>query len=315
MCGDKMQKRVLLLHYWKKGVNAIEAVRQINDIEGDDTVNIRQVHRLFKRFKEGDTSLERIEGYGQMSSFDSQKLCESIEKNPTSTRILSREMGHSNSTIHSHLKRLGKSFVAPKEVPHDLSESQIKQRLHICVKLFKNPNDERFFKRIVTRDERWIFLNNYNHEKQWLDKGDRGIQIPKDKKLGKKVMLYVWWNYEGMVYFDLLEYGRTVNSELYKNQLTKIHEKLQSCYPSLANRKRVILQHDNARPHVSKTITQKFNEWEWELLPHSSYSPDIAQSDYHLFRSMEYFFHDKKFNNVEDVKNACTEFFASKSKD
>ena len=72
-------------------------------------------------------------------------------------------------------------FLAPKEVFHDLSESQIKQRLHICEKLLKNPNDERFFRRILTGDEKWIFLNNYNHGKQWLDKGDRGIQIPKDK--------------------------------------------------------------------------------------------------------------------------------------
>ena len=62
MCDDKMQKRVLLLHYWIKGVNAIEAVRQINDIESDDIVNICQAQRLFKRFKECDTSLERIEG-------------------------------------------------------------------------------------------------------------------------------------------------------------------------------------------------------------------------------------------------------------
>ena len=30
---------------------------------------------------------------------------------------------------------------------------------------------------------------------------------------------------------------------------------------------------------------------------------------------MEHFFHGKKFNNVEDVKNECTEIFASKSKD
>ena len=82
-------------------------------------------------------------------------------------------MGHSNSTIHSHLKRLGKSFVAPKEVPHDLSESQIKQRLNICEKLLKNPNDEHFFRRIVTVDEKWILLNNYNHRNQWL--GNRGI--------------------------------------------------------------------------------------------------------------------------------------------
>ena len=92
-----------------------------------DTVNIRQALRLFKRFKEGDTSLERIEGFSRMTSFYSQKLCETIEKGLTSsTRILSREMRNSNSTIHFHLKRLSKSFVAPKEVLHDLSESQIK---------------------------------------------------------------------------------------------------------------------------------------------------------------------------------------------
>jgi len=47
MCDYKIQEHVLLLHYWKKGVNATEAVRQFNDIEGD-TVNIRQAQRFFK---------------------------------------------------------------------------------------------------------------------------------------------------------------------------------------------------------------------------------------------------------------------------
>ena len=87
--------------------------------------------------------------------------------------------------------------------------------------MLKNPSDERVFRRIVTGDEKWIFLNNYNHGNQWLGKGDRGIQIPKDTKLGKKVMLCAWWDYEGTVYFDLLENGRTVNSKLYKEQINK----------------------------------------------------------------------------------------------
>jgi len=48
---------------------------------------------------------------------------------------------------------------------------------------------------------------------------------------------------------------------------------------------------------------------------HIPHIVQTAPSDYHLFRSMEHYFHGKKFNNVEDVKNACIEFFASKSKD
>ena len=58
----------------------------------------------------------------------------------------------------------------------------------------------------------------------------------------------------------VLLFQQIVNSELYKEQLTKDHEKIQSCYLSLANRKRVILQHDNIIPHVSKTSTQQINE-------------------------------------------------------
>ena len=39
MCDEKMKKRVLLQHYWKKGFNAAAASREINDVEGDETVS------------------------------------------------------------------------------------------------------------------------------------------------------------------------------------------------------------------------------------------------------------------------------------
>lgn len=70
-----------------------------------------------------------------------------------------------------------------------------------------------------------------------------------------------------------------------------------------------------ARPHASKVTQQKIKQLGWELLPHPAYSPDIAPSDYHLFRSMTHYLHDKKFNSDDDVKNAMVEFFDSKSED
>ena len=49
---------------------------------------------------------------------------------------------------------------------------------------------------------------------------------------------------------------------------------------------KVILQHENARPHVSKPGKNYLETPKWEVLSHPPYFPDIAPSDYYLFRSM-----------------------------
>jgi histone-lysine N-methyltransferase SETMAR len=67
-------------------------------------------------------------------------------------------------------------------------------------------------------------------------------------------------------------------------------------YPALVNRKRVLLQQDNARPHKTKKTLQKIEELEGiELLPHPAFSPNFEPSDYCLFRSMAQFLCGKKF--------------------
>ncbi|CAK9828010.1 Mariner Mos1 transposase [Anthophora retusa] len=76
---------------------------------------------------------------------------------------------------------------------------------------------------------------------------------------------------------------------------------------------RVLFHHDNARPHTARITVEKIKNFNWELLPHPPYSPDLAPSDYHLFRSMQHFLSGKNFNNSEDVKSALNEYFNSKS--
>ena len=50
----------------------------------------------------------------------------------------------------------------------------------------------------------------------------------------------------------------------------------------------------------------------WEVLPHQAYSPGMAPSDYHLFRSIEHFLRDKSFKENQDLQNQLDAYFEAK---
>ena len=79
------------------------------------------------------------------------------------------------------------------------------------------------------------------------------------------------------------------------------------------NRKGVVFHHDNARPHTFLVTRQKLLELGWDVLPHPPYSPDLAPSDYFLFRSLQNSLNAKNFNNDDDIKSYLIHFFANKN--
>ncbi|KAG6802281.1 Ammar1 transposase [Apis mellifera caucasica] len=129
----------------------------------------------------------------------------------------------------------------------------------------------------------------------------------------KKVLLSVWWDYKGIVYFELLPPNRTINSVVYIEQLTKLNNAVEEKRPELTNRKGVVFHHDNARPHTSLVTRQKLLELGWDVLPHPPYSPDFAPSDYFLFQSLQNSLNGKNFNNDDDIKSYLIQFFANKN--
>ncbi|KAG5322885.1 MOS1T transposase, partial [Pseudoatta argentina] len=75
---------------------------------------------------------------------------------------------------------------------------------------------------------------------------------------------------------------------------------------------KVILLHDNARPHVAKPVKTYLETLKWEVLPHPLYSPDIAPSDFHLFRSMAHGLADWRFHSYEEAQKLIDSWIASK---
>ncbi len=127
-------------------------------------------------------------------------------------------------------------------------------------------------------------------------------------------MLCVWWDLKGILYYELLEPKQTVNAQLYSQQLTRLSKKIEEKRSGTGHgNRKVILLHDNARPHVAMAAQETIMELDWEVMTHPAYSPDLAPSDYHLFRSLEHSLREQSFEDVEDLKNHLDDFFASKS--
>ncbi|KAG5321047.1 MOS1T transposase, partial [Pseudoatta argentina] len=75
---------------------------------------------------------------------------------------------------------------------------------------------------------------------------------------------------------------------------------------------KVILLHDNARPHVAKPVKTYLETLKWEVLPHPPYSPDIAPTNFHLFRSMAHGLADRRFHSYEEAQKWIDSWIASK---
>lgn len=55
-------------------------------------------------------------------------------------------------------------------------------------------------------------------------------------------------------------------------------------------------------------LTAKFFELRYEILPHSSYSPDLAPSDYYLFPNLKKWLAGKRFMRTEVISETSAYF-------
>lgn len=313
MENNKVHFRHLMVFYFRKGKNAAETVRKIAAVYGEGCVAESTVRKWFARFKNGNFELEDQERSGRPSVADDDLISTIVESNPRQTARDIAEIVHtSHTTVVKRLKALG--FVSRYDVwvPHDLTEKNLMDRISISDALLKRNENEPFLKQLITGDEKWILYNNVQRKRSWGKQNVPPLTTAKDGLHPKKVMLCIWWDWKGVLYHELLPHNRTINSDVYCAQLDRLKAAIEEKRPELVNRKGVVFQHDNARPHVSLQTRQKLIQLGWDVLPHSPYSPDLAPSDFHLFRSMQNFLNGKKIDTLEACKGHVDQFITQK---
>ena len=307
---SRREVRVLLLHEFRLDHKATEATNNICRTMGQDIISTRTAQRWFNRFDNGNFELDDSSRSGRPVEVDLDRLKQLIEDDPhLTTRCLAEELGCSHTTVETYLKELGKTWRYGVWIPHELSIHQLQYRLDVCMDLLTSHRNYEWLRNLITGDEKWVLYVNHTRKRQWLSIGQTGTVTPKNDLHPKKVMLSVWWGIKGIIHWELLPDGCTVTADLYCQQLDRVAQKLKG------KQDRVYFLHDNARPHVAKSTREKLLKLGWVTIPHPAYSPDLAPTDYHLFRSLSNHLREKKFDDESNLKTDLVDFFSQKSLD
>ena len=108
-------------------------------------------------------------------------------------------VGCQKNVVHQNIPYIA-TFRNCRSVPHVLTPQQAQRRVDICHQLIGNPMDGRFIRRIVTCDEKWVYYHNPDALKQRLSPCQPDEAIVKKNWFVPKVMLCVWWNFEGVIH-------------------------------------------------------------------------------------------------------------------
>lgn len=314
---SKQHLREALLLLFNSKRNATQAHEFLSEVYPEYAPEIRTCQKWFARFKSGDFDLEDKERPGQPKKFEDAELQALLDENSCRTqKELALELGVHETTIGYRLHAMGKIRKLGKWVPHQLNANQLTARIDACRKHLAEHKKHSFLSRIVTGDEKWVYYDNPKRKASYVDPGQPSTSQAKRDIHCQKLMMCIWWDQKGVVYHELLKPNETVTADRYRRQLGKLAQALNEKRPLIARKHHKVLFHDdNARPHRADIVKEKLERLGWDHLDHPPYSPDLAPSDYHLFRSMQIALADVGFRNAEEVRKWVDEWIASKDED
>jgi len=105
----------------------------------------------------------------------------------------------------------------------------------------------------------------------------------------------------------------TITGQTYANTITALREAIKEKRRGKLSAG-VLFLHDNAPVHMSAKSQAAILQCGFQQLNHPPDSPDLAPSDYFLFRVIKKFLRGKRFSSDEEVKEAVTTWFEEQSK-
>jgi len=150
--------------------------------------------------------------------------------------------------------------VAAKFVPCLPSGDQRANCLDVCREMKDQPKtDPDFLSKIITGDESWCYgydLETKQQSNQW-----KSASFPRPKKARQvksnvKTMLICFFDIKGLVHFEFIQHGQTVNQQFYLEVFKRLRDAVQRKRPKLWRSDEWLLYHDNAPTHTALSVRQ-----------------------------------------------------------
>ncbi|KFD52867.1 hypothetical protein M514_06177 [Trichuris suis] len=300
----------------KLGWQPRRIIQSLQQVYGSSASSKSVVYEGIRRFKEGREAIEDDRRAGRSATTMSEGTVALVrnlvegDRRITIRRIARMARISPHSAFGIMHETLGLRELSARWVPKALREEQLVRRVNLSRVLLTKieVNETGFFERIVTGDETWIYQyepRNKIQSKQWLPTGSAGPVKLKAERSARKAMATIFWDSDGVILTDFLEGERTVTASSYKAVLRKLKT-------ALARRRRgklhlgVLFHQDNAPAHSSRTVRTVLREFRWEFIPHPPYSPDVAPSDFFLFRKLKKHLKGTLFESMDDAKRAVS---------
>lgn len=119
-------------------------------------------------------------------------------------------------------------------------------------------------------------------------------------------MLTVFWDFRGILKIDFVDKGETLNGAYYSELLREVRRSRRK-----ARGIPLWLLHDNAPIHTCRTATAAVEDCGFEVVSHPPYSPDLAPSDFALFKHLKRYLKGHQFSSADVLKEKVAKILES----